>query len=393
VSVPPTHPDAYSTFPGSDGSRFAAGAGNLPTATPIDVALPARPLWVVGVPVGERAVWWVALETGPILEVVVSDGVATEPAAVGGLPPGAPPAVALVGGGLSLAHPPQTWGSPLSHPLGVGGTGLIIEADGRLRVESADGVVYHDLAVPGDARLLGDGERVLVVSGATTRYPHAALGDTVEGSSVTLLDPFDGEPRTLFEVDAPAVIEGTIPMWVDLDGDGEREIVVTVSDPGLGARLVLYDETGAELAAGPAIGQGNRWRHQVAAAPFGPGGELEVAAVLTPHIGGEVQFYRWSGDELQIVARVPGFSSHRFLSHNLDMALAADADGDGRTELVVPTDDYRTLGGIRRTVDGAEVAWTTDVGGVMATNLGVVAVEGRLSFAAGTEDDVLRVWP
>ena len=394
VALPPTHPNAFSTFPGTDGARYATGSGGLPMATPIDVDLAGVPLWVVGVPLSEDVAWWVALDSGSIVEVVVTDGVVSGPVAVGELAAGAPPAVAAIDvDDLSLVHRPQTWGSPLSHPIGVGDIGVVIEADGRLRVEGPGGVVHHDLDVPSDARLLHDGSDVLMVTGATTRYPHAALGDTVEGSSVTLLDLETGEPSVLFELPDPSVIEGTTPMWVDLDGDGAREIVVTKSDPAVGARLAIFDMAGNEVGAGPAIGQGNRWRHQVAVAPFGPGAELEVAAVLTPPIGGEVQFYRWAGDSLEIVARVPGFSSHRFLSHNLDMALAADADGDGRVELVVPTDDYRTLGGIRRTADGAEVAWTVPIGGLMSTNLGVIERDGELTFAAGTEDGVLRVWP
>ena len=78
---------------------------------------------------------------------------------------------------------------------------------------------------------------------------------------------------------------------------------------------------------GPAIGRGNRWRHQIAVAPFGPNGERELVDVLTPHIGGVVEFYRMVGDRIEIVATVPGFTSHVIGSRNLDLALAADADG------------------------------------------------------------------
>jgi hypothetical protein len=76
------------------------------------------------------------------------------------------------------------------------------------------------------------------------------------------------------------------------------------------------------------------------------------------------------------------------------MALAADADGDGRVELVVPTDDYRDLGGIRRTPGGADVAWLVPIGDRLTTNLGTVTrVDGTLTFAAGRVDGVLRIWP
>ncbi len=90
---------------------------------------------------------------------------------------------------------------------------------------------------------------------------------------------------------SPLVLEGIAPIWADLDGDGVREILATLSDAIEGARVVVYAEDGSVIAEGPAVGQGNRWRHQIAVAPFGPQGELELAVVLTPHIGGVVEFY------------------------------------------------------------------------------------------------------
>jgi hypothetical protein len=81
-------------------------------------------------------------------------------------------------------------------------------------------------------------------------------------------------------------------------------------------------------------------------------------------------------------------------SRNLDMALAGDVDGDGNVELLVPSEDFRSLGGLRRTAGGAEAAWTVPVGGRVTTNLaGVTAPNGRMSIGVGRDDAVLRVWP
>lgn len=392
---PGTLPVMAATLGGRGGTRYIEGKGFLPTAGPIDVDLPGRPEWVVGLPVDDAVVWWVALESGQLFEVRESAGAASEPVLVGELPPGAPPAVALRDGDVTLIRDPSSWGSAGSHPVALGdGTSITLESDGSITVDDTGGVSTYDVGAPPDARLLLDEDALLVVAGATTRYPHGAVGDSIEGSSAVVIDLALGRATKLFELLEPAVIEGTTPMWTDLDGDGSLEIVVTVSDSSIGARLVLYDASGRETATGGAIGTGNRWRHQVAAAPFGPEGEIEIAAVLTPHIGGTVEFYQWRGDRLEIVARVPGFSSHQFRSPNLDMALAADADGDGRVELVVPTDDYRDLGGIRRVSDRAEVVWMVPVGGLMVTNLGSARRSGgTLSFAVGRSDGVLRIWP
>ncbi len=141
------------------------------------------------------------------------------------------------------------------------------------------------------------------------------------------------------------------------------------------------------------MGRGYRWRHQLAIAPFGPNGEVEIAAVLTPHIGGVVEFYRLIGDQLEVVARVPGYSTHVIGSRNLDMALAADFDSDGRVELLVPNQQFDTLGVIRRTVDDAEVTWKIPVGGRISTNIAAVQLaDDTVVLGVGHKGNMLRVW-
>ena len=105
----------------------------------------------------------------------------------------------------------------------------------------------------------------------------------------------DGETASAetYPVGNGQVIEGIAPIWVDWNQDGEREIIVTLSDLANGAQVVVFNEQGKRIAEGPAIGQGYRWRHQIAVAPFGPNGEMELVDVLTPHLGGVVEFYQW----------------------------------------------------------------------------------------------------
>jgi hypothetical protein len=128
-------------------------------------------------------------------------------------------------------------------------------------------------------------------------------------------------------------------------------------------------------------------------APIGPGGELELVDVLTPHIGGVVEFFRISGDRLEVVASLGGFTSHFIRSRNLSLPVVADADGDGRLEVVLATQDRSSLAGIVRTVDGAEVAWTVRLGGELSSNLSAVELgDGRLALAAGRADGTVRIW-
>jgi hypothetical protein len=189
------------------------------------------------------------------------------------------------------------------------------------------------------------------------------------------------------------VIEGIAPIWADLTGDGSREIIVTASDRATGAQILVYSPSGNLIANGPAIGQGYRWRHAIAVAPFGPAGEMELVDVLTPHIGGLTEFYDMAGPTLAVAAQIRGYTSHVINTRNLDMAAAGDFDGDGRIELLLPSQDRTSLGAIRRTADGAELAWTVPLDATLVTNLATVTLSGdEMQVGVGLSDGTLYIW-
>jgi hypothetical protein len=281
--------------------------------------------------------------------------------------------------------------------LDDGETLAVTSTDGNLLLTDSVGITDQITTVhplPDGRIQVDDSGRLLFLSEPTSRYDHGVLGDEIEASEIAMVDPTMGDKETLsIPIDELRVVEGIAPIWTDITGDGEREIIVTESDFQEGARVVVYDEDGSKLAEGPSIGTGYRWRHQIAVAPFGPNGETELVDVLTPHIGGIVEFYQLVGDQLEIVAQVPGYTSHRIGSRNLDMALAGDIDGDGSVEVLLPNQERTELGAIRRTATGAEVAWTVPVGGRVVTNLAAVSLaDGGLGVGLGREDGVLRVW-
>lgn len=364
----------------ADGNRLVDGSGFLPETDPVDVALDARPEWVVGVP----------REEGVLLDVVTSEG--TEAVSVVGgeartvdinLGPVRGPPL-LVGGSDPRFAPPL--GSSTTHPVPTTGGWASVASDGRVRLP---GGTNADVDALPDARLVSASGRLYVLAGRTREYAHGVLGDELEARSVAVLDPAGGVETPL---EAPSgVIEGIAPIVVDVDDDGEREVVVTVSDAERGARVVALSESG-ETLAGPPIGSGFRWRHPLAVAPFGPRGEVEIAAVKTPHVGGTAEFYRASGVQLDLVASLRGYSTHAIGSRNLDGGVAADFDGDGRVELLVPDDPRRELAGLRRHDEGVEEVWRLPVGGPLATNLCSVSGERGVVVAAGF-GETLRVWP
>lgn len=383
-----------------DGNRTVAGMGQLPEAPFVDVPLSERPMWVVGADDGQGVVWVVTLANGQNQAFRI---VAGQPVTVSITPetlrPGTAPALEVQGGRYRLLASPT--GAPgLNHPVvidGITGRWAFTHLDGRLTV-AAPGDPQGDLtldvqALP-DARLLQDGlGQMLLLSQPTERYSHGVLGDGVEAAGVTLVSLGDA-PQVLrtFGVPETDVIEGIAPIWTDLNGDGRREILLTLSNADEGARIAVYDEQGTLLASGPAIGTGFRWRHALAVAPFGPGGELELAVVRTPHLGGIVEFYRWQGDELAIVAQISGYTSHMIGTRNLDMGAAADFDGDGRLELLLPSQDRSRLGAIRHGAEGVVEVWSLPAGGHVVTNVAAVSNGGDVHVAAGVEEGVLRIW-
>lgn len=378
--APPANVPLGYTHVRPDGNRLVDGSGALPVADPVDVALDAQSEWVVGVPRDDGVLLGVVTRAGT--DAVSVEGAEADSTDVDLGPARGPPL--LVGGDDPEFAP--ALGSPTTHPVPTTGGWASVAPDGVVRLP---GGTNADVDALPDARIVSAAGRLYVLAGRTGAYAHGVLGDELEARSVAVLDPAGGVERTL-EVSA-GVIEGLAPIVADVDGDGQREVVVTTSDADRGARLVALSASGASIA-GPAVGTGFRWRHQLAVGPFGPDGETELAAVRTPHIGGTAEFYRARDGRLDLVAERRGYSTHAIDSRNLDGAVAGDFDGDGRVELLLPDDPQRSLAGLRRVDARIEEAWRLPLGGRSTTNLCAVPTGSGIVVAAGV-GETLRVWP
>ena len=383
-----------------DGNRFIEGTGSLPNGTSIEITLEGTPLWVVAVPYEGSSLWAVILDDGRVQGFNINtQSVKTAQITPGQLNPESPPLIFIEDGIPKLVAVSSPDQSLSTHPIYLPSQDLytFINNDGSLSLidKSNQIIATLDINALPDARILSDdADRLLLLSGPTSKYDHGVLGDEIEATSITLTETFpDIRVVSVIQVPDGQVIEGIAPIWTDLNNDGNREIIVTLSDGINGAQLVVYSEDGERLALGDAIGIGYRWRHQIAVAPFGPNGEMEIVDVLTPHIGGVVEFFQTDGNRLLKVAQIGGYTSHVIGSRNLDMAIAGDFDGDGLIELLLPNQSRNELGAIQRTFDGADVAWKLPIEGQMSTNLGAVTLDnGTIIIGVGRSDNILKIW-
>ena len=384
----------------ANGNRLVAGRGNLLEWTPLEIPLPGPASWVVAIPWGSGSLWAVTLSDGQVLGFTVdASGWQPTPITPNTLEAGQPPLLLGNGETFGLLTLPADQSSPITHPIVIPETHqtAFIDPQGNLDFVDSAGSPAGVLGVNAlpDARiLLDENGRLLLLADPTTDYAHGILGDEIEARSIVLIDS-QPHPKisNRIAIVGDLVFEGLAPLWADLNGDGRSEIIVTASNATQGAQILVFDESGEQIAAGLAIGQGYRWRHQIAVAPFGPNGELELVEVLTPHLGGIVNFYQLRDDRLDVVAQLPGYTSHVIGTRNLDMAAAGDFDGDGQPEILLPSQDLQTLAGIHRTISGAEVAWSLPLSGRLTTNIGAVSLaDGSLAMGVGLENDILSIW-
>ena len=169
----------------------------------------------------------------------------------------------------------------------------------------------------------------------STRYGHFALGRPHEYSQLTAST--DAGRTLVFQLPDNEVFEDLAPRIVQLSADAPRELLAIVSRQGVGSRLMLIGLRAGRLEAtaqSPAIGTPMRWLNPVAVADLDGDGQAEIAAVITPHIGGTLKVYRRRGGALVEIAAQGGFSNHAYGSTVL--ALSSAIAIAGTTHLLVP---------------------------------------------------------
>jgi hypothetical protein len=167
------------------------------------------------------------------------------------------------------------------------------------------------------------------------RYGHFALGRPHEYARLTVTT--DAGRSLSLDLPEDEVFEDLEPRLVSFAAGEPKEVLVIVSQRDSGSRLVLIRLSGGRLelsAESPAIGTPKRWLNPVGVADLDGDGRAEIAAVITPHIGGTLKVYRRIGSKLVEIAALAGFSNHVYGTS--DLGLSAPVLVGGRVHLLVP---------------------------------------------------------
>ena len=330
------------------GNRIADLTFDLTSAVRTEIAIDGGPAWVLADPRGDR--WYVVFDDS---------------------------SAAWVGndGSIEPAPPPE------NEPPLLSADGIPIAQHVSATDPLPDGRIVHGGP---------DGSLDVTLTDPTDRYGHGVLGDRIEAAGFEIRDRCTDEVTNV-SLAAPDVVEGTSALLGDADGDGIHDILVTLANGDDGARLALFRLDGTRLAESDPIGRGNRWRNQLAIAPTGPDGEIEVIDVRTPHIGGTVQYFRVVDERLERVASTSSdYTTHTIGSRNLDLGIVADADLDGHLDVLVLSQDRERLVGFERIDGGVSIIVDRSLDGRAVTNL-APAADGS-ALAIGTSDGRLIVF-
>ena len=388
------------TNEGAHGNRFVECSTDLQNAQIFDIALSAPATWVVALPYKRGSVWVVALEDGHLEKIVVQGNtVVLQQLMDVKLPAGMPPVIRRnKNGQIEVIN--QRMQDVSDHAccsvFGKDNDYLAyVAANGDLVTLDSQGISSRfQINALFDSRVLVDKDGRLLVLTGPANYAHGALGDKIEATSITLLrsDPDVHIIRTI-QLPPGTVFEGLYPLWLDLDSDGEMEIVITLcnNSDGEGARIVVLNEHGTILSKGHLSPGG--WRHQLAAIPMSENRSWQIADIQKPHVQKIVYFYEYALGNLEVVGSKKGYSSHMYPSRNLDMTRAGDFDADGIIELLVPSAEHTHLHALSAKGNAVQDKWNLDIGGEIRTNLQTVTLEnGSTVLGTVNSNGRLRLW-
>ena len=186
----------------------------------------------------------------------------------------------------------------------------------------------------------------------TVRYPHSALGSATHAGSVSV--QLTSNKILVYELPINRVFEDLTPRLLDLDKDGKDELILIESDALRGSAVVVLgirDGKLVELARSAPTGSTFRWLNIVGAADFDGDGKLDLAAVLTPHIGGTLKLYHYRPPHLVAYASAMDVSNHLMGSAEQQLSVIVQQP-KLRPTVIVPDMSLKALHALRWQANG-----------------------------------------
>ncbi len=185
----------------------------------------------------------------------------------------------------------------------------------------------------------------------TLRYPHKALGSATHAATLHVLvaNAAGALKELVYTLPLHKVFEDLTVRLVDLDGDGRDEVIVVESDAVRGSATVVLGvraKSLLELARSAYAGSTFLWLNPVGAADFDGDGKLDVASVITPHIGGTLTLYHYKPPKLEAFARAMDVSNHRMGDPEQDVAVIVELPGT-RPTVIIPDMSLKALHALR----------------------------------------------
>ncbi len=184
----------------------------------------------------------------------------------------------------------------------------------------------------------------------TTRYDHGILGDAIEYGTL-VLDVSHG-PRVKITLPNARVFEDIAPRLVDVDVDGDAEVMVVETSLTKGARLSIYDENGL-VAATPYIGRTHRWLAPIGAADLDGDGVVEIAYIDRPHLARLLKIWQFRDGQLVFVTERVGLTNHNIGDRYITGGLRECGAG---MQMITTDSGWENI--VASTFDGKDIAST-----------------------------------
>lgn len=388
------------TYHSDDGNRLVAGQSDIPNITPRDIPLAEDVFWITALKSENASIWVAVLSNGDTRAYkVTSDGYESIPVMPDNIGAAMPITAVLDNQNQVIIANNFSDGSPYTSPVILNkttGSRAYIAKNGDLVLSQGDTSQRLAIdAVKYSRILVDDNKNLLLLTKPTLSYDHQVLGDDhPNAAAITLVTTSpDFQVKSTININAPDVLEGNPLIWKDVNNDGNKEIITTLSNINTGARIVVFNEDGTLYSEGTSINQGYRWRHQLMIGPFNSDNEQSLASIYIPHLEPHIEFFRLDDESMTESRFALNYTSHLSRSLNLDKSIAGDFDNDGKPEiLLINRDTESELAGISLSNNQANTDWTLNLNGKVSSNVAAVTLDNKQIALGVGQGKSLRVW-